>query len=270
MDVLDIGRGRPLVLLHGWSCTRSFWRPQIEALSRRFRLLVPDLPGHGRSPANPETLSIAAIAGQVKRLITVRELDRPVLVGWSMGALAAFDLIRQFGTDGLGGLVIVDMTPRLLNDGEWTLGLQGFDPQVNALMLAAIRADWPGNARLLLPRLFARDRPVDPDLAAWMGREMGAADPEAMAVLWESMAEQDFRSLLPSIDLPALVIHGGESQLYAADVSAYLANHLPRAERACCPNAGHAPHLEEPRLFNTLLRDFADRLTPAGRRERVR
>ncbi len=59
MDVLDIGRGRPLVLLHGWSCTRSFWRLQIEALSRRFRLLVPDLPDHGRSPANPETLSIA-------------------------------------------------------------------------------------------------------------------------------------------------------------------------------------------------------------------
>ena len=270
MDVLDIGRGRPLVLLHGWSCTRSFWRPQIEALARTFRLVAPDLPGHGRSPANPVTLSITAIAGEVKQLIARRELDRPVLVGWSMGALAAFDLIRQFGVDDLGGLVVVDMTPRLINDGEWTLGLQGFDPQVNVLMQAAIRADWPANARLLLPRLFARGQPVDPDLAEWMGREMGMADPEAMAVLWASMAAQDYRSLLPTIDLPALVIHGGESQLYAPEVSAYLAKSLPRAERACCPNSGHAPHLEEPRLFNTLLADFADGLTPSGRRARAR
>lgn len=270
MDVLDIGRGRPLVLLHGWSCTRNFWRPQIEALSKTFRLVVPDLPGHGRSPADPATLSIAAIAGRVQRLIAARELDRPVLVGWSMGALAAFDLIRQFGTGSLGGLVIVDMTPRLLNDGEWTLGLQGFDPQVNALMLAAIRADWPANARLLLPRLFARGRPVDPDLAEWMGREMGMADPEAMAALWDSMARQDYRALLPSIDIPALVIHGGESQLYAPEVAGYLASRLQRAERVSCANSGHAPHLEEPELFNTLLRAFTDRLTPAGRRERAR
>ena len=270
MDVLDIGRGRPLVLLHGWSCTRNFWRPQIEALPRTFRLIVPDLPGHGRSKANPEALSIAAIAGEIQSLIAERELDRPILVGWSMGALAAFDLIRQFGTGDLGGLVIVDMTPRLLNDGEWTLGLQGFDPQANALMLAAIRSDWPANARLLLPRLFARGRPVDPALAEWMGREMGMSDPEAMAVLWESMAAQDYRSQLPSIDLPSLIIHGAESQLYAPEVSAYLARRLPRAERACCPRSGHAPHLEEPTLFNTLLRRFADRLTPPGRRARSR
>lgn len=270
MDVLDIGRGRPLVLLHGWSCTRNFWRPQVEALPKAFRLIVPDLPGHGRSKTSPETLSIAAIAGEVRTLIAERELDRPILVGWSMGALAAFDLIRQFGTGDLGGLVIVDMTPRLLNDGEWTLGLQGFDSQANALMLAAIRSDWPVNACLLLPRLFARGRTVDPDLAEWMGREMGMSDPEAMAVLWESMTEQDYRSLLPSIDLPSLVIHGGESQLYAPEVSAYLASRLPQAERACCTGSGHTPHLEEPQLFNTLLRRFADRLTPAGRRARAR
>lgn len=270
MDVLDIGRGRPLVLLHGWSCTRNFWRPQIEALNKEFRLIVPDLPGHGRSKANPETLSIAAIAGEIRSLIAECELDRPIVVGWSMGALAAFDLIRQFGTGDLGGLVVVDMTPRLLNDSDWTLGLQGFYPQVNTLMLAAIRSDWPTNARLLLPRLFARGRPLDPDLVEWMGREMGMSDPEAMAVLWESMAEQDYRALLPTIDLPSLVIQGGESQLYAPEVGAYLASRLPRAERACCTGSGHAPHLEEPQLFNTLLRRFADRLTPAGRRARAR
>lgn len=256
MPLREAGAGRPIVLLHGWACHGGFWQPQLDGLSDRFRVIAPDLPGHGSSQTVASPLSIAALSDALHGLIA--RLERPILVGWSMGATVAFDYLRRFGAGQLGGLVIEDMTPRVLNGEDWSLGLSGgFDATLNALMVAAMRRNWAGQMRLFPPRLFARGAVADAGVLAWAGAALVANDPETMATLWESMAAQDYRADLPGFGLPALVVHGGASQLYAPDVASYLAAALPRSERVCFPHAGHTPHLEEPEAFNALLARFA-------------
>jgi len=257
MHLRAAGAGRPIVLLHGWACHGGFWQPQLDGLSDRFRVIAPDLPGHGLSP-EPGPLSIGTLSDALHDLIAC--LDRPVLVGWSMGATVAFDYLRRFGGKRLAGLVIEDMTPRVLNGESWALGLSGgFDATLNALMVAAMRRNWAGQMRLFPPRLFARGATPDPAMLDWAKAALIANDPETMATLWESMAAQDYRADLPGFGLPALVVHGGASQLYAPEVADYLAAALPRSDRVCFPGAGHAPHLEEAAAFNALLADFARR-----------
>jgi pimeloyl-ACP methyl ester carboxylesterase len=75
---------------------------------------------------------------------------------------------------------------------------------------------------------------------------------------------QDFRDELARIEQPSLIVHGAHSQLYGPDTAAYLAHALPDARAVRFDHSGHAPHLEEPELFNRLVRDFADAL-PAAR-----
>src|SRR3546814_4954369 len=77
-----------------------------------------------------------------------------------------------------------------------------------------MQADWPAYARGFLPRLFARAGGTDPALAAWAGTEIASTAAGAMAALWASMAERDYRWLMPKLDLPVLVLHGEDSQLY--------------------------------------------------------
>ncbi|WP_428247171.1 alpha/beta fold hydrolase [Ferrovibrio sp.] len=257
MHVRDIGSGPPLVFLHGWSCHGGFFAPQVEALQGRFRLLLPDLPGHGQSPAIAD-LTISGLADALHDMLGQYRVERPVLVGWSMGAMVAFDYLRRHGWRNIAGLVIEDMTARLFTDAGWRLGLGGgFDAAQNAATLSLMRADWRGFSAASLPHLFARHHAPEAALKDWIGAEMPKNDPAIMAALWASMAAQDFRDLLPRLDLPCLVIHGGESQLYAPEVSEWLAATLPRARRLCLEHSGHMPHLEQHAEFNTALAEFA-------------
>jgi pimeloyl-[acyl-carrier protein] methyl ester esterase len=257
MHVRDIGSGPPLVFLHGWSCHGGFFTPQVEALQDRFRLLLPDLPGHGQSPA-PDDLSITGLADALHDMLIQHRVERPVLIGWSMGAMVAFDYLRRHGWRGIAGLVIEDMTARISTEAGWRLGLGGgFDAAQNAATLGLMQADWKGFSAASLPHLFARHHAPDAALKHWVGAEMVKNDPATMAALWASMAAQDFRDLLPRLDLPCLVVHGGGSQLYAPEVSEWLVATLPHARSLCLDRSGHMPHLEQHAEFNAALAAFA-------------
>ncbi|WP_341704069.1 alpha/beta fold hydrolase [Ferrovibrio sp.] len=257
MHVTEAGRGRPLIFLHGWSCHGGFFAPQAAGLRDRFHLLFPDLPGHRNSPARTGDLSIGFMADALHRVIAERGLQNAVLVGWSMGALVAFDYIARHGSAALGGLVIADMTPKITNDTGWSLGIRGgFDMAQSMAAVLAMQADWPAYAGAFVPRIFARSGCHDPALQDWAAAQILYNDPGAMAALWASMAACDYRPLMPRLDMPVLILHGGESQLYDPAVSLWLEAEIPAARRHCLAAAGHAPHLEMPAAFNAALSDF--------------
>lgn len=257
MHVVDTGQGRPIVFLHGWSSHGGYFAQQAEHLGERYRLLMPDLPGHRHSPAPQEMLTIPRIADQLNALIIERDLQGAVLVGWSMGAMVALEYIGRHGTGMLSGLVIEDMTVRITSAPDWRFGIRnGFDLTQSNVATQAMRVDWQAYALQALPRLFARHSQIQPGMMNWVGGEIIRNDGMAMAALWDSMARQDYRSLLPGLSLPVLVLHGGESQLYEPAVSQWIAANIRNARRICIDQAGHSPHLETPDVYNRALTDF--------------
>lgn len=219
---------------------------------------LPDLPGHGKSPRAGRLLTIALLADELAQELDSRNLRDVILVGWSMGAHVAFDYLARHGTQRVAGLVVEDMTPRLINDDDWALGLRGnFDAPQNELVLSAITSDWASHSAAFLPRLFASNGQPDRMLTQWLHKEISNCDPVAMAQLWRSMSAGDYRQLLAGLDCPTLVLYGSESQLYGAEVSAWMARTLPRGHRIAIPKAGHMPHLEQPDAFNAAVRQFS-------------
>jgi len=259
-----LASGRPLVFLHGWSAHGGFYAPQEDALGNRFRLLLPDLPGHGQSHPWPEPLSIATLADALAAMLVAQDIRDAVLVGWSMGAMVAFDYLSRYRDGRVSALVVEDMTARLMQSPNWPHGLRGdFDATQNAIVLAAMRADWAGFSAAFLPRMFAHDHAPPTALKNWIGAEIAHNDPAAMAALWGSMAAQDYRTALAALKLPTLLLYGGESQLYAPGVSAWMQSVIAGSERHCLAASGHTPHLEQPEAFNALLADFASRRVAA-------
>ena len=171
-----------------------------------------------------------------------------------MGASVAYAMIARHGTARLCGLVVEDMTPRVLNDAEWSLGTRdGLAQTRNAAIIAGMESRWPETAQSIMQGIFAANEEPDAALSAWAAREIAGADAQAMRAMWISLTNQDFRPLLPQIDIPVTLAYGAQSRLYDRRVALWQADQLPRGRAICFERSGHAPHLEEPEGFNAML-----------------
>ncbi len=263
----DDGAGRPLLLVHGWATHAGFFSAQIKALSSTFRVISIDLRGHGRSRAAGGTLSIDRLARDLIDLADHLDLRDMLVVGWSMGAMVLWRALLDGLAARAAGMVVIDMAPRVVNDGDWHLGLRGSHPgKTTHAAAAAMVQSWGAVAPRVASRIFAEGRKAEQvDLRAWATSQVLDSDPAAMAALWMSLTAQDFRAELPSLPLPTLVTHGKLSRLYSDATAAALAALLPHATIAGFARSGHAPHLEEPDTFNQTLIQFAATLPPAGK-----
>ncbi|WP_323761949.1 alpha/beta hydrolase [Maricaulis sp.] len=259
MSYRELGQGPVLLLVHGWAASSAFFDTIARALSDEFRVLVPDLRGHGDTPAGTPPTTIGDLADDLDELLTRKGLSRIVALGWSMGATVLWSMIQRHGHDRLAGMVIEDMSPRILNDETWSLGMSsGMDSNASSRATEAMRADWPAYAATFAPRMFARDRAArEPQMVADALSLLRARDADAMADLWSSMAQQDLRPELPGMAIPALIAFGERSDAYGPETSRYLVETLPAATAHGFAHSGHAPHLEQPEEFVDVVRNFA-------------
>lgn len=260
----DQGSGPVMVLVHGWGVSGELFDDQLQGLSDRFRVVVPDLPGHGASSEFATDAEFSSLADAVAELIRQLKLDSACLVGWSLGALVAWDVLNRHRDLKISGLVTIDMVPRVLNDGDWQYGLrEGEDYHAFDRDIEMILEDWPAYTDLLAPRWLGLG--AGKSLSDLLLRVKAAAQsnqPDSMANIWRLLVEQDLRPALGEIQLPTLVITGGQSALYAVPAGEWLVEHMPSARLEVFENSGHAPHLDQPQRFNQLLAEFTLNLKP--------
>ncbi len=262
----ESGSGRPLLFLHGLMAHRGFFETQ-RSLASDFRLISIDLRGHGASRGENQRPGVEQIAADISELAEHLDLQGAIGIGWSLGASVLWGVLTGPASSRFAGAVIVDMTARVLNSGDWQLGLS---PEACEARSAAIRADYRGFALTAGQNIFAQ--PVEDgkrELAAWAGEQFALNDPGAMSAVWASLVATDDRAKLPGIRQPTLIVHGGKSQLYGPDTARHLANTLPEARIVTFERSGHAPHMEEPELFNATIRDFAASLPPVRHTETI-
>jgi pimeloyl-ACP methyl ester carboxylesterase len=258
----DEGEGRPLVLLHGLMAHRGFFERQRE-LADSFRVVRVDLRGHGESRGNGAAPDLDLLAQDVAGLVEHLGLDDAIGVGWSLGAAVLWRVLAGPAARRFAAAVVVDMTARVMNEGDWQLGLSA---SVCDARSRAIEQDFGAFATSAGAAIFAQ--PLDEEsrpLADWAGEEFARTDREAVGALWASLVGEDFRPMLGRIAQPTLVIHGAQSHLYGSGTADHLVRALPDARAVAFERSGHAPHLEQPDLFNRTLREFAASLPAPSR-----
>jgi pimeloyl-[acyl-carrier protein] methyl ester esterase len=159
-------------------------------------------------------------------------------------------------------MVIEDMSPRIVNEPGWGLGLRkGFTAKAAERGAAAMVADWPAYASALA-RNIVSPGPGREALVGWAEHEFLAQEPRPLARLWSALAHEDFRDRLPLVSAPTLIVHGRHGP-YEAETARWIEDALPTAASLHFERSGHAPHLEEPERFNRVTAEFAQQ--PAGR-----
>jgi pimeloyl-ACP methyl ester carboxylesterase len=247
----DQGEGRALVCLHGVLCSGRFFQLQVPELSRQFRMVVPDLRGHGRSASTPSGNLVAQHARDLRALIQSLRLDAVVLVGHSMGAFVIWDYIQQFGTDGIAATVIVDETASDFSWPDWDHGV--FDLPRLAGTMTAIQTDYTGFARSFCSGIVLR--PLPEHVASSLLDDMLSVSPAVASAILFDQTIRDYRPTLGDVTVPTLLCFGGDGAITPA-AGRYLRDHLPDARLVVFEESRHCPQLEEPDRFNTVLADF--------------
>ena len=250
----ETGKGRPLVMLHGWSGSGRVWRFQQE-LAAGCRLILPDLRGHGRSTAPPGGYLLVDLADDIVSLFEQLELTDAVLLGWSLGSLAALAAFPKL-KERLGGVVLVGATPRFTATEGYPYGLPA-----TALRGMGLRLSKAFNRTMeeFFRGMFAEGE-LSHEQENRINREIvmegRLPEPAVAHATLDILASTDLREKLPEICRPVLLIHGSADAICPPGAARYLAERLPDARLVELDGAGHAPFLSRPDEFNAILRKF--------------
>jgi pimeloyl-[acyl-carrier protein] methyl ester esterase len=124
-----------------------------------------------------------------------------------------------------------------------------------------MRDDWRAFTRAYVPKVFAEGMTNERrELIDRMVDLVGDNEVESMVALWTSLVKADYVDAVRQLNVPTLITYGKLSQIYTEEAAEWMDQHIPNSQCIGFADSGHAPHLEEPQLFNESLAGFAEEL----------
>ena len=251
LNVEQRGSGPPLLLVHGFPLDHSMWRHQLDAFGSQFRVIAPDLRGFGQSDATPPgTVTMAQLADDLAALLEALDITQPVtFCALSMGGYVAFQFVRRHAKR-LAGLILCD-TRAVADAPEAAQNRRALVQRVLAEG-SAVAAD------AMLPKLFApQTARQQPGIVDETRQVMLRTNPVGVAAALEAMAvRDDSTGLLPSIQVPTLLVCGEHDGISTPDEMRGMAQAIPGARFELVPAAGHMAPLEAPAEVNRAIAQF--------------
>lgn len=248
------GKGTPLLLIHGFPFSGAMWNRQLEALSSGARVLVPDLPGFGDSPAIHAAYTVEQYAEDCVAMLDALDILEPVaLGGLSMGGYIALAFARLF-PERLRGLLLFS-TRAGADSAEAKANRDKTIAQVKENGAAVVTEGmYP---KLLAPATYTEQ----PAVAAELQDIMRAASPEGVIGALSAMRDRpDSTGLLSGIGVPTLIVHGQEDSVIPPSEAEAMAKAIPDSELHLLAKAGHLPNLEQTADFNRIALNFLRKL----------
>ncbi|NIS81615.1 MAG: alpha/beta fold hydrolase [Anaerolineales bacterium] len=255
------GQGVPLVLVHGGFVDLHMWDPQVDAFSKRYRVIRYDLRGHGRTGASKTSkYSIELFADDLKALLDAFSIERTILCGLSLGGMIAQSFTVKY-TSRVHALVLSDTAVSV----KLTLSdkLQRYVLFPKWLMQLTIRS--LGVERFVRFSFWLAKVTRSED---WIGKDevTRAYITETMLRMEETEylkiygAIYDFDLLdLSRIDVPTLVLNGEHESRSVVRHAEEIVRRVERSEMKVVPDAGHTSNMENAPAFNAMVEEFLNR-----------
>jgi 3-oxoadipate enol-lactonase len=235
------GQGKPLVLLHGYPLDHRIWDGLVPLLEHDFQLIIPDLRGFGQSKPIQDRCSISEMADDIAELIGHLDLSKVLIAGHSMGGYVSLAFARAYPDQLLGlGLIasqaIADSPDKKESRYLAVKQLEEFGVEIIAKNMAGKLT----SSLLLQKKLY----------------EMMISQPEAgiKNAIQALAGRPDQTSLLGSLGIPVLVVHGDSDELIPVEQAWEVSKAAPKSNLVIIPKTGHMPMLEFPDETASALR----------------
>ena len=246
-----IGSGPPVVLLHPFPANHDLWKPAAQALISRYRVILPDLRGHGDSGLGDGPAVMEKHAEDLRRVLDNEQVGRAPFVGVSIGGYVLFEFWRRHSSR-VQALVLCDTRA------------QADTAEARAARLQAaaevIERGTEPFFESMLPKLMGKTtHRMRPDLVEGALRMMRKMSPQGVASVQRGMAERpDSVETLKTINVPSLILTGDEDILTGIGEAELMRRHIRGSGMNVIPKAGHYSPWEQPEEVGKLLRGFLD------------
>jgi len=248
-----LGDGPPVVLLHPFPVHHEFWLPVAEALSTRYRLILPDLRGHGESGIGDGPATMEKHAADIANVMDAVEVGSAPLIGVSIGGYALFEFWRKYRgrVSALG----------LCNTKAPADGPEARSGRLQAANEVLDRGTEPF-FESMIPKLMGKTtRDMRPDLVDGALRMMRKMSPENVAQVQRGMAARpDSVETLKTINVPTLLVTGDEDIMTGVNEAEFMRQQIPDSQLRVIPKAGHYAAWEQSQDAIIVLRQFLDGL----------
>jgi pimeloyl-ACP methyl ester carboxylesterase len=250
----DQGTGDALLLVHGWIGSGALWYLMAPWLSERFRVIVPDLPGHGDSGIpRGFRFNLHSLSGFVEELRLSLELPRMSLVGHSMGGSICMHCAACY-PETVQRLVLID-APAHTRALSWQARIPLLDR-----FLGLIYPLWgPGMVTAMIKSSVRHSGRLPPDFLEGAVAQASLLSKEALVGTTRMIRDLDLDSELSGINVPVLLIHGDHDPSVKPAESERLRGMLADARLHVVPDCGHCPNYEYPDLVVGLIEEFMRR-----------
>lgn len=243
---VDSGGSAPaLLLLHGFSDTsRSFCA--LEPFLSGYRLIIPDLPGHGHS-AMGDGVRVSDFAASVEQFLAFLGISQIAVIGHSMGAMTAIEIAAR-RRDDVSALVLLSasLTPNFGSSSPLTREIRALRDPIDP-------------AGQFLRGWYSCTRPVEPGFLSKMKRDAAAMPAAVWHGILEGFAETDLRQTAMRVTAPVLCIGGSADPLFDGSHREALAQAFPSVRSITLEGYGHNPHWEDPQRVSALMVSFLRR-----------
>lgn len=247
-----IGSGPDVILLHPFPLNHNFWNGVVPHLSSRYRVILPDLRGHGDSELGEGEATMEKMAADLAKLCREEGIAKAYFAGVSIGGYVLFEFWRRY-RDHVAALVLAN-TRAAAETPESRATRLGVGEKV-------LREGTAGFIEEMLPKLLSpvtvTNRPDIVEAARRMMQKMSAQD---IAGVQQGMADRpDSIATLKTINVPTLVVSGADDSVPRSEAE-LMRQGIAGSRLQVIPRAGHYAALEQPEEFGRMLRGFMDGL----------
>ena len=281
INYIDEGMGKPVVYIYGIGSSIASSEIFINVMKEHCRFITFDQRAFGTTPAVGE-VGVHQSARDAKALIEHLGIEEVTLFGYSMGAACVFSYIQQFGCYKLKKVLIGDMSPKLINEDGWNLGLyQGhYTREMYNADLKRIKTDYRGFNMLLTEQLMFKN--TANQLRDFSGTEVEILariqakehNPLILQVLingmvnvseehqeeiyhyWVTMASADFRPVLKNITVKTGLLYADPGSAYQPATAKYMASQIPDNVLLPITGVSHMMSGEKPVQFRQTIINF--------------
>ncbi|MFD7613937.1 alpha/beta fold hydrolase [Streptomyces sp. NPDC059828] len=236
--------GPVVVLAHGFGCDQNMWRLVAPALSERYRVVLFDYVGSGRSDLSAwDRERYSSLHGYARDVVEVCEeldLHDAVFVGHSVSAMTGV-LAAQAAPERIGALVMVAPSPCYIDDDGYRGGFSAEDIDE---LLESLESNYLGWSSAMAPVIMGN--PDRPELGQELTNSFCATDPDIARVFARTTFLSDSRADLGSVSVPTLILECSQDVIAPREVGAYVHNAIPSSRLVTLEATGHCPQLSAP------------------------
>ncbi len=271
IHVRDFGRGPNVLLYHGFGLDGRQWVPWARLWAHRFRFIIPDLRGHGRSQLGSygDQHAIDRLVDDVGELREILQLDEETRLGaYSMGAMMTLGHLTRPHRPRVKQYLHIEMGPRFGNAEDWSYGFhKGITDDSRHLVEVWQEHGWNAESRWLYERLLQRlvweafPKGLMRSMAKHMplaATHLSKASPDLAIHLFRHLIQDgfDFRPHVPHLQVPALLVTGSRSRYFNEGACLWLQKQWLGSEWIRFEKSGHGLMISEPQKFTRLFAQF--------------